>query len=188
MRPEVERRLVHAAGAVFPLAYVSGVLTWTNTGRLLLLASAVALALEALRLSQRLELRIFDRLTREYEQDHLAGYALYVLSMTATAWLFSPAAAVPGMLMLAVADPISGLLSTGELRPIKRTFVLLAMFGVCTLLALPFVSSVPAILGGLAATVADGVKPVVRGYVVDDNLTIPPAAAGAITLGLRFAG
>ncbi|MFC6736312.1 dolichol kinase, partial [Halolamina salina] len=29
---------------------------------------------------------------------------------------------------------------------------------------------------------ADGVKPVVAGYVVDDNATIPPAAAIGITL------
>jgi hypothetical protein len=27
------------------------------------------------------------------------------------------------------------------------------------------------------------VKPVVRGYVVDDNLTIPPVAATTITIG-----
>ncbi|PSQ60006.1 MAG: dolichol kinase, partial [Halobacteriales archaeon SW_9_67_25] len=38
----------------------------------------------------------------------------------------------------------------------------------------------------LAATVADGVKPVVAGYVLDDNLTIPPAAAVAMTVGLQF--
>jgi dolichol kinase len=60
------------------------------------------------------------------------------------------------------------------------------MFGVCTGLAAPFVPPVAAVLGGLAATLADGVKPVVAGYVIDDNLTIPPAAAVAMLAGLEF--
>jgi dolichol kinase len=45
---------------------------------------------------------------------------------------------------------------------------------------------VPAVLAGLATTVADGVKPTVQGYVLDDNLTIPPAAAVAMTVGLEL--
>ena len=182
MDAEVERRLIHASGGVFPLAYAFDLLTYPELRRLLTLAVAVALVLEALRLSGRVEWLPFDRLTREYEQRGLAGYALYLLSMAGVAWLFAASAAVPGLLMLAFGDPVSGLLSTGELRAAKRGFVLLAMFGVCTLLALPFVGSLAAIAGAAAATLADGVKPVVRGYVVDDNLTIPPAAAVAITL------
>jgi dolichol kinase len=87
------------------------------------------------------------------------------------------------MLMLALADPVSGLLGSGELRSIKPLRVLAATFGVATLLALPFVPLLPAALGGAAAAVADGVKPVVLGYVLDDNLTIPPAAAVGMTVG-----
>ncbi|MFC7235069.1 dolichol kinase [Halosegnis marinus] len=182
MRAEVERRLVHATGAAFPLAYALDLLPYAALRLLLSVAVAVAAVLEALRLSGRVRWAFFDRLTREYERSAPAGYALYLLSMAAVAWLFAPDAAIPAMLMLALGDPVSGLLSTGGLRPAKRGFVLLAMFGVCTLLALPFVGSVPAIAGAAAATLADGVKPVVAGYVVDDNLTIPPAAALAITL------
>jgi len=177
------RRGVHAAGAAFPLSYVAGPVTWRELGWLLLGAVVVALALEAGRLSGRLQLWIYDRLTREYEQRGLAGYALYFVSMTLVAWTFPPSAAVPGMLMLAIADPISGLLGAGELRSLKRLRVLAATFLVCLALAWPFVAPVPAALGALAATLADGAKPVVRGYVVDDNLTIPPAAAAAITAG-----
>ncbi|WP_255151527.1 dolichol kinase [Halorarius halobius] len=184
MDAEVERRLVHASGGVVPLAWAVDLLSYGQLRYLFLAGSAVALALEALRLSGTLDLSIFDRLTREYEQSNPAAYALYVLSMTATLWLFRPDAAVPGCLMLAFVDPAAGLLGSGELRRVKRTFVLLATFGLATLVALPFVGSVPAIFGGLAATLADGVKPVVAGYVVDDNLTIPPAAAAAITVGL----
>jgi len=183
VRPEVTRRLVHASGAAFPLSYVAGVVTWRTLGWILVAAVAVALALEAGRLSGRLQLGIYDTLTREYEQRGLAGYALYFLSMTLVAWVFPPAAAVSGMLMLAIADPVSGLLGEGRLRATKQAHVLLATFGVALLLAWPFVALVPAICGALAATLADGVKPVVRGYVIDDNLTIPPAAATAIVLG-----
>jgi hypothetical protein len=94
--------------------------------------------------------------------------------------------AVPAMLMLTVADPTSGLLSSGTLRPAKQGWVLLATFGVATLLAVPFVTSLAAVLGGIAATVADGVKPVVRGYVIDDNLTIPVSAAVTMYVAVQF--
>jgi dolichol kinase len=90
------------------------------------------------------------------------------------------------MLMLTVADPVSGLLGSGTLRPTKQAWVLLATFGVATLLAAPFVPSTAAVFGGVAATVADGVKPVVRGYVIDDNLTIPVAAATAMYVAIQY--
>lgn len=190
-RSEVERRLVHASGSVAPLTYLVGVLTWPQLTAGLLGGSVVVLALEAGRLSGAVDWVVYDRLTREYEQEGLAGYALYVFSMTLVAVLaadpvalFPRAAALAGMLMLTVADPVSGLLGSDELRDVKETSVLLATFGTATLLALAVgVGAVPAVFGGLAATVADGVKPSIRGYIIDDNLTIPPAAATAATVG-----
>lgn len=181
---EVERRLVHACGALWPLLYVFDLVSYAQLQYVLLASSALAVAVDLLRLSGVVNWRLFDRLTREYEEDGLAGYVLYLLSMTFVAWVFAPNAAIPGMLMLSFADPVSGLLGSGELQQVKQGFVLLATFAVSTLIALLFVPSVPAILGGIAAALADGVKPVIRGYVVDDNLTIPPAAAAAITVGL----
>jgi dolichol kinase len=184
---ELGRRLVHAAGAGYPLLYLVderygvGLGGWDGLGALLLASSAAALVLEALRLTGRIEWAIFDRLTRGYEADNLAGYALYLFGMTAAALLFGPAVGVPAMLMLAIGDPISGLLSAGDLG--KRTWVLLVMFGVCLLLAAPFVPPVAAAGGAAAAAVADGYKPVVRTHVVDDNLTIP-VAAGAVMWAL----
>jgi dolichol kinase len=195
--PEVERRLVHAAGAVVPLGWAVGLLRWRAVQAIWTVALVVALALEAGRLSGRVDLAIYDRLTREYESDNLAGYALYMMSVTLVAYAFAfepgtvlvgvlpyrPGVAAAAMLMLALADPVSGLLGSGELRDVKRFRVLLATFAVATLVATPFVPAVPAILGGAAAALADGVKPVVGGYVLDDNLTIPPAAAVGMTLG-----
>ncbi|PSQ09456.1 dolichol kinase [Halobacteriales archaeon QS_5_70_15] len=180
-----------------PLAWAFGLVEWWSVRLAWTGALAGALALEAGRLSGRVDLAIYDRLTREYERDNLAGYALYMVSMTLVAYLFAfepgvafagvlpyrPGVAAAAMLMLALADPVSGLLSSGELRDVKRLRVLAATFAVATLVAVPFVPALPAVLGGAAATLADGVKPVVAGYVIDDNLTIPPAAAVGMTVG-----
>jgi dolichol kinase len=177
---ELGRRLVHASGSVVPGAFLAGVVSWPVVRWLLVAGSVVAAVLEVLRLSGRVDWRIYDALTREYEQGNPAGYALYVFSSAATAWLFSPDIAVPAILMLALADPASGLLSRGELG-VKRGWVLLATFGIClaiaSLLAVPFPA---AVAGALAATLADGATPVVRGYVIDDNATIPLGAAAAM--------
>ena len=195
--PEVERRLVHATGAAIPLGWAVGLLRWRTVQLLWTVALLTALALEAGRLSGRVDLAVYDRLTRAYERDNLAAYALYMVSMTlvAYAFAFEPGTAVVGvlpyrpevaasaMLMLALADPVSGLLAAGELRKVKRLRVLAATFAVATLVALPFVPPLPAVIGGAAAAIADGVKPVVAGYVLDDNLTIPPAAAVGMTVG-----
>jgi dolichol kinase len=74
----------------------------------------------------------------------------------------------------------------------KQVTTLLAMFGVCLALALGTFAAegvgltAPTLLAGVVgaagATVADGVKPVVAGYVVDDNLSIPPVACGTMWL------
>ncbi|MFB6172981.1 MAG: dolichol kinase [Haloarculaceae archaeon] len=181
MAREVGRRLVHASGSVVPALYAFDVLTRSQFQAVLLAGASLAVVLEVLRLVVGVEWPLFDRLTREYEQDNPAGYALYTVSGAAAGLLFPPPAAVPALFMLTIGDPISGLLGAGELRRVKRSSVLAVMFAVCTLLALPFVPPAAAVAGGLAATVADGVKPVVRGYVVDDNLTIPLVAGGVMT-------
>lgn len=183
---ELERRLVHASGSAIPIAALLGV-EWTVVRWFLLAGTAAAAVLEALRLTGRLEWVVFERLTREYEQRAIAGYALYALGLTLTAWLFVPTVAVPAMLMLTVADPISGLLSRGELG-VKRSHVLLATFGICLAIAsLLWVSLVPALAGALAATVADGVKLRLGTWVLDDNLAIPVGAAAAMTVAAALA-
>jgi len=190
---EVQRRMVHASGAAIPLAYLLFDLPWLWVQAAWTVAALGGLVLEALRLSGVVNWRLFDTLTREYEQDNLAAYALYLLSMAAVAWLFPPArvpgAAVAGMLMLALGDPVSGLVGSGELQSVKGARSLLAMFAVSLAVAFGVgLDAVPAVVGAAAATLADGVKPVVATYVVDDNLTIPPAAAVGITLGWLLVG
>ncbi|MFB6267454.1 MAG: dolichol kinase [Halodesulfurarchaeum sp.] len=181
---EPGRRLVHASGSLVPGAYLAGLLTWEAVRWLLLAGLVLAAVLEALRLRDRLDWWIYRRLTREYEDEAVAGYALAVFGAAVTGWLFPPGVAVPALLMLTLADPASGLLSRDELG-IKRSYVLLAMFGLClaiaSLLLVPFW---PAVAGAAAATAADGVKPTVGEWVIDDNLTIPTVAAAAMHVGL----
>ncbi|WP_134672442.1 diacylglycerol/polyprenol kinase family protein [Halorussus marinus] len=182
---EVKRRLVHVSGTGYPALFVLDLVSYRQLQLLLVASSAVALGLETIRLLVGLDWRIFDELTREYEHDNLAGYALYLFGMTVAALLFEPRVAVPAMLMLTIADPISGLASSGELG-VKATHTLLLTFGVCVLIAsLSGLPVVAAVLGALAATLADGAKPVVAGYVIDDNLTIPVGSSVVIYLSLR---
>jgi len=190
---ELRRRLVHVSGAAVPLAHVlaPGVVTWPVVAYVCLAGTALAVVLEALRLGGRVEWRIFDELTRDYEADNPAGYALYAVGYAAVAVGLGPGVspttwplAVPAMLMLAVGDPISGLLGSAGAEGVKDTTVLAAMFAVCLGVALPFVPPLAAAAGAAVATVADGVKPVVWGYVVDDNLTIPVGGGVAMLVAL----
>ena len=195
---ELQRRLVHASGSLVPLGYLAGVVPWTAVVGLFVVGAVVATVLEVLRLGVGLDWAIYDRLTREYEQDNPAGYALYMYSMAAVALVFSPPVAVSGMLMLAIGDPVSGLLGSSNVGEIKGAPTLLAMFGVCLALArgtfavegggLGSTVVAAGVAGAAGATVADGVKPVVAGYVVDDNLSIPPTACGAMWVVLWLLG
>lgn len=180
---ETKRRLIHASGGVFPLLYLGGVVTWPQLRYLFLFGLVVTGVLEFARLVLGINWWLFEELTREYEESNVAGYALYIASSAFVILVFEPRFAVPAILMLAVADPVSGYLGADELRTIKRPRVLVVTFGIGVLIAAPFVHPVAIILGAVTATVADGVKPVIAGYVIDDNLTIPIGAAVAMYIG-----
>jgi len=193
---EFERRLVHSGGTLYPVPYLLGWFTWTETRYFLVAALAVVLALEFLRLVIGLNHWLYRKLTREYETDALAGYALYQVSMTGAVLLLEPTLAIPAMWMLSVGDPVSGALGDNEATEAKRPAAWVAMFLVCFGLAVPFtipafgpdVGVVVAMAGAAPAAVADGLPPMIRGVAVDDNLTIPPAAAGGMLLALAVLG
>jgi len=171
-----------------PLLYLLGLSTWTQLRYFMLGATAVAFVLEFLRLVVGLNHWLYDKLTREYEQDNIAGYVFYMSSMTLVALLFGPAVTIPAILMLTIADPISGSLGKNGPHEHKRPAVIVATFGVCFLLAVPFTASWAGLAVGAAAAAggallgaaADGIKPIIRGVAVDDNLTMPLAAAVGI--------
>ncbi|WP_255170907.1 dolichol kinase [Natrononativus amylolyticus] len=191
MADELKRRLVHASGsglvALFLLArYLEFPLSWGRFQVLMFLLSLGVIALEFLRLRVGLEWWIYEKLTREYEQDQFAGYGYYMVSMTVVVLLFDPEIALPAMLMLALGDPISGALSDDTLRRVKSPTVLAATFGVMLVLALPFLPPAAAVAAALGATLADGVKVMYGDFVLDDNLTIPIYAAVLAYLVLAF--
>ncbi|AFZ72899.1 diacylglycerol/polyprenol kinase family protein [Natronobacterium gregoryi] len=180
MADELKRRLVHASGsglvALYLLAnYLSVGLAWSRFQVLMVVLAVGALALEFVRLRIGLDWWIYEKLTREYEQEKIAGYGLYMISMTVVVLLFEPQIALPAMLMLALGDPISGAVSDNTLKRVKGPKVLGTMFVVSAILASPFLYEHPlAVVGAaLGATLADGIKLSIRGYIVDDNLTIP---------------
>jgi len=195
---EFERRLVHAGGTLYPVPYLLGWLSWTETGYLLAAGLLVVAVLEALRLSGAAGPLdpLYDALVREYEADGVAGYALYQVSMTGVALALAPTLAIPAMWMLSLGDPVSGMLGDNGATEPKRPAVWIAMFLVCTVIATAFtvpeyganVGVAVATAGGALAAVADGVPPVIRGVAVDDNLTIPPAGAVGMLLALAVVG
>ena len=185
-RPEVRRRFVHVGGAAFPLAYLAGVVTWPQLQLIYVAGLLVALVLEFVRLVLGVEWWLFDQLAREYERSNVAGYALYVIGSTVAVLVFEPRVAVPAVLMLAVVDPVSGLLADNEFREPKRPTVLAVAFALSGLIAAPFVPLPSALLGAAATTAADGMTPVIRGHAIDDNLTIPIGAGAAMWVGLQL--
>jgi len=187
---ELGRRLVHVAGTAFPALYLHPSVEWHHVGVVMLGATALALALEGVRLTVGVDWGIYEHLTREYEENAPAAYLLYMVSATAVALAFEPRIAIPAILMLTIADPLAGLVSSNELRPVKRPRALGVMFVICALLALPFAYERPlaVALGAAGGMLADGIKPTVRGILVDDDLTIAPAGAVGLWLGWTLTG
>jgi dolichol kinase len=191
---ELRRRAIHLSGTSFPGLYVLDVVDYREFRLLLVGLLAVAALLEFVRLVVGYQHWIYDELTREYEAENVAGYALFFVGATLAAFTFQPAVAIPAILMLSVGDPISGVLGSADATTAKEAGVLAVMFLVCFALALPFVTTlagqVPgmavAAAGALGATFADGVKPVISGYVIDDNFSIPPTAGVAMWVVLQI--
>jgi dolichol kinase len=178
MRDELERRVVHTSGTLVPLAHVAGVLSWEVVRYLILAGAVLAVALEVVRLWVGLDWVVYDRLTREYEQDNPAAYALAVAAAAIVVWAFEPTIAVPALLMLTVGDPVAGILSSvTSADDTKRPAVVAAMFLLCLALALPFLPPRAAVPAAAVAAIADALTPRVYGFVVDDNFSIPVGAA-----------
>lgn len=183
---EIGRRLVHVGGG-FPVAlYLLDWLSWTEVRWLYLVGLGLAVVLEAVRLLIGVDWWIYEELTRDYEADNPAGYALYVVGCAVVMFAFAPRIAVPAVVMLVVVDPVSGLLAGDDRRHVKRPRVLAVTFALGGAIALWFLPLHAAVAGGALATLADGATPVVRGYVIDDNLGIPIGAGVAMWAALQL--
>jgi len=187
MRDELGRRAVHVSGTVVPAAYLLDLLTWTHVRWLLAVAGVAGVVLEAIRLVVGLDWAVYEKLTREYEEDNPAGYALALIGGAVVAWGFEPVVAVPALLMLTIGDPFAGILgSAGGPGSLKEWWVMAATFLLCLGIALPFLPPRAAVPAAIVAVIADSVKPRIAGYVVDDNFSIPVGAAAAGFLAVTY--
>jgi dolichol kinase len=172
------RRLAHLSGTLVPAVYLVDVLSWEITRYLLAAGAVVAVILELIRLRIGLNWAIYDRLTREYEQDNPAGYALAVVAIAAVGWIFAPPIAVPAILLLTIADPIAGIIASADSADTRKSWwVMVATFGVSLAIATPFFPLRAAVPVGVVVVAADAFKPRIFGFVIDDNVSIPVGAA-----------
>lgn len=180
MDAEVRRRFGHASGSVVPSLYVFDLISWTQLQYIAVCMSAFVITWEVLRHRFGIDLlRVHKSIRRDYEEESVSSLFWGSLSSTAVVFIFRPMFALPAILMMMVADPVAGLLSTDELRSIKRPRAVAGMFLTSLLLALPFLVVEASFLAATGATIADSAKPRLRNFVVDDNLSIPIVAAAA---------
>jgi len=78
---EMNRRIIHFSGVIIPIAYLMGIVSWKFIGVILFILSLIVLKLEYVRLYHGFDNIIYDNLTRTYEADSIAGYALYVIGI-----------------------------------------------------------------------------------------------------------
>ncbi|HJK89895.1 MAG TPA: hypothetical protein RMH85_30895 [Polyangiaceae bacterium LLY-WYZ-15_(1-7)] len=193
--PHARRALLHALVGAAALAFLrftpERVLLWTASS-----AAALVWSLEALRLrSPAWNARVaglFAATAHPDERHRVNSGTWYVSGLALLAWTRRPALAAVGVAVLALADPAAGIvgrrLGRGRLpggRSVAGSlaFVLvgfgaasgaLLLFGARPLLA-------PALLGALAGAAAE-----LLSGPVDDNLTIPLAAAAGAWAGLAL--
>lgn len=185
--PEVGRRLTHLSGTLVPVAYLLDLLTWVQLQVLVGVAAVGAVGLEAVRLGVGLDWRVFDRLTREYESDSPAGYALAVVAAALVVWLFPAPVALAAVLMLTIGDPVAGVLGSAGVGERKALWVMAVTFGLCFAIGVLFLPPQAAAPAALIATLADSYTPAVAGFVIDDNASIPIGAAVLALVALVLA-
>jgi dolichol kinase len=201
---ELGRKAYHMAGLVIPAAYCFYV---SREIMLVVLGACVlgAGVLEYLRLTGR------DPYPSSYmrpaEKGRLAGYFYAAAGLFLAVLLFSKPIAIAAMLFLVIGDALTGLagvvlsMYSGKksvdvrdgrgsglahaLRHPKQPGLMLLMFAVCGAIGLAFhpeLSYAAIAAGSMAAVIADAFPWRIRGFVIDDNLSIPLLAGALMTL------
>lgn len=181
----VGRRLFHALGSLIPITYIIGLVEWRYIVILTWVGLGLAAVLEFVRLF--LGYKFLSSLYRDYESENIAGYAIGTTGIFVAVNLFGvlaedPMIASVSILMLTIVDPIVGVMGTGELRNIKPPHILATTFLLSFLIGVIFLSPLISAAGALGTTLADGAKLRIKGYVIDDNLTIPIYAGVLMTV------
>jgi len=173
------RRVFHFVGGlcvawlVYALEPQSPAARWIF-GSLLSVVVLVELFRFRVEAANRIVFRVFRVLLRPREASW-PTISWYMLGVFIVLWIPDAAVVVPALLVLAVADPVAGVVGQrwGTRRVGKGTVEGSSAFFVAALVLLvPFVGIVPGLLVAALATVAEGVR-----TPLDDNLVIPVVTA-----------
>ena len=187
--PPVRRRVFHliAASATTLLALAippPAYLTLIGAGALL------ALALDSARprapALNRLFLRIFGSMLKPAEVTEISGATWFLIAAFFAFHFYGPAAAVPALLFIAVGDPAAAIVGVRSPGPRWRGksplgglgFIAAALAAWAALCALGLGAWSWGIIAGAIIAAAVELAPI----PLDDNLTVPLIAGGAITL------
>jgi dolichol kinase len=183
--PQPWRRIFHAFNGLLAAA----VLSWTGISRgaalwILGVIVVVLLSLDAARLFHRganvVFFRAFRHLASPREAKGLASSTLYASGLFLTVALFSHAAAVSGILLLALADPAASYVGRrwGRHRFLGGSVEGTGVFLVVSLALLLPRHPWPVALGaGVVTALAERL-----GWPLDDNVVVPLTGALAVTL------
>lgn len=183
--PQPWRRVFHAAsGTALVLVFLTGVFRDRTLVAALGALLVMLLFLDLLRLAipevNRLFFRSFTLLASPREATRPASSTWYALGILLTLILFPRSAALGGILVLALADPAASAVGQrwGRRKLGAGTVEGSLAFTVVAFVALTPWSSWPQALGvALLAAVVEALP-----WPLDDNLSVPLAAAGALLL------
>jgi dolichol kinase len=127
--------------------------------------------------------RMFASLMKTKEEKSLTGASYTLIGSSLSLLLFSPAIAVSAIYFMAIGDPTASVMGKafGKTRFSNGKSIVgsVAMFLICLMIAYAITGS--AIMAIIGATVA-AITEFLTGSL-DDNLTIPLVAGGAMTVG-----
>lgn len=186
---ELGRRAVHLSGLIFPTSYlITG--NQVLTICFILVSLFIATLFEYLRLRTDFDNYVYRRLTREYEEYKLAGYYLYIVGLLFSWVFFESEIALVSSFVLAISDPIGGLLSdeSGDKTKLALAGTFTSSLLICILiLGYTEISNILLVILGLlcgvTTSISDSYIFKLRGEVVDDNLLIPILTGFVVTVG-----
>ena len=183
---ELKRKTIHLATAVIPLLYYFCLSREQIIIVLVLLTTAflgAELARQRWSWAKKIFARIFFPLLRESEKYYsLTGATLFLLAATATCILFERPIAVTAVLILSISDSLAAVTGRtwGRHKFFAKSLEGSATFFLCTIvLLIIFMPGLHIIKLLLVAAVVTLVEAAVA---VNDNLTIPLAAALSLKL------
>ena len=174
---EIQRKSIHLATTLIPLAYVSIIPKKEHVFLICVLLSIGFLTADLLRMywktAEKYFLKTFSVLLRENElENNLTGATYLFIGMTLSVFFFPKTIAVVVMLFLTLADPIAAI--AGKMLPIMRisskSIGGFLGFFICALIIVTIAFGFN--LSGLIIALATAIVELIP-IKINDNLTIP---------------